>query len=34
MSSTELLHLVAFMVGDDGIRALLDGIYKANGLST
>lgn len=30
-SSTEPLHLVAFMVGDDGIRGLLDRIYNANG---
>lgn len=35
MSSTEPLHLVAFMIRDDGIRALLDSIYNANvGLST
>lgn len=31
MSSTELLHLVTFVVGDNRIEALLDGIYNANG---
>lgn len=31
MTSAELLHLVAFIITDDGIRALPHSNYNANG---